>query len=107
LAAGFGFGRGLAAGLVPPVGLVDVPPPSLDLVGDGVGVLLPAPRRPHSSGPSLQSVAPAVTALGSADAGPVPAAKNTRAPADSVADAAPTRHRSRLMAISLPFDVSY
>jgi hypothetical protein len=43
----------------------------------------------------------------SADAGPVPAAKNTSAPADNVADAAPTRRQSRFNAISLSFNGFY
>jgi hypothetical protein len=91
---GFAVGLGLAGVLAVAFGGV-------------AGVPVPAPRSPQSSLPSLHSFTP-VTAVGvSADAGPVPTAKNTMAPADNVADAAPTRRQSRFNAISLPFDGLY
>jgi hypothetical protein len=109
LAAGFGFGlvpvpaRDLVVGLV--VGLVDVP--LLEAFGGVAGVPFPPLRMPHNSLPSLHSSTLVTAPPVSADTGPVPAAKNTRAPADKVADAAPTRLRSRLSAIALSFDGFY
>jgi hypothetical protein len=55
----------------------------------------------------LHSVWPDTADRVSADAGPVPATKNTSAPADNVADAALTRRQSRFNAISLPFSEFY
>jgi hypothetical protein len=85
--------------------LLDVPPTGA--FGGDDDVPAPAPSRPQSSLPSLHSSRLDTADRVFADAGPVPAAKNTSAPADNVADAAPTRRQSRFIAISLPFNGLY